>query len=107
MPLRASDARRLVRRLLDEGKFVSPGAGSHARREMDKDRLSDLDAVHVLRAGALREAEWENGSWRYRAQTPSMVFVAVFDPEPERMPGDGDDLGDLELCVVTGWRIRR
>jgi hypothetical protein len=35
-----------------------------------------------------------------------MVFVVVFDPEPERMPADGDDLGDVELIVVTGWRLR-
>jgi hypothetical protein len=35
-----------------------------------------------------------------------MVFVAVFDPEPDSMPTGEDDLGDLELVLVTGWRIR-
>jgi hypothetical protein len=107
MPLRAADARTLVRRLLQEGKFISPGAGTHARKEMDKDGLTDLDAVNVLRAGVVREAEWENGSWRYRVETPKMVFVAVFDPEPEAMPADSADLGDVELVVVTGWRCQR
>lgn len=106
MPLRATEARKLIRRLLDEGKFVSPGARTHARQEMDKDGLTDLDAVNVLRGGAVREAEFENGSWRHRVETPRMVFVAVFDPEPERMPAEGDDLGDVELVLVTGWRIR-
>src|SRR5579859_4013804 len=105
MPLRATDARKLIRRLLDEGKFISPGAGSHARKEMEKDGLTDLDAVNVLRGGSVREAEFENGSWRHRVETPRMVFVAAFDPEPEKMPADDEDL-DVELVLVTGWRIR-
>jgi len=106
MPLKALDARKLIRRLLDEGHFVSPGAGSHARKEMEKDGLSDLDAVNVLRGGVVREAEWENGSWRHRVETSRMVFVAVFDPELTVMPADDDDVGDVELVLVTGWRNR-
>jgi hypothetical protein len=106
MPLRATDARKLIRRLLDEGKFIAPGARSHARKEMEKDGLTDVDAVNVLRGGSVREAEFENGSWRHRVETPRMVFVAVFDPEPEKMPADDEDLGDVELVLVTGWRIR-
>ena len=83
MNLTAVDARKLIRRLLEEGSFVPPGAGSHARKEMDKDGLSDVDAVNVLRGGTVREPEWENGSWRYRVETPRMVFVVTFDPELE------------------------
>lgn len=105
MPLKATEARKLIRRLLDEGRFVSPGTRSHARREMDKDELSDLDAVNVLRGGAVREAEWENGSWRHRVETPKMVFVVTFDPEVQAMPADDADVGEVELIVVTGWRI--
>ena len=104
MPLKATDARKLIRRLLDDGRFISPGKGSHARKEMDKDGLTDLDAVNVLRAGIVREAEWENGSWRHRVDTPKMAFVVAFDPEPETMPADDDEIGDTELVVVTGWR---
>jgi hypothetical protein len=106
MSLKAADVRKLLRRLLDEGKFVSPGAKTHARREMEKDGLTDLDAVNVLRGGIVREAEWENGSWRYRVETLKIVFVATIDPEPAVMPGEDDDLGELELIVVTGWKIR-
>lgn len=73
---------------------------------MDKDRLTDVDAVNVLRGGAVREAEWQNGSWRYRVETPRIVFVVVLDPEPAKMPAADDDLADLELVLVTGWRIR-
>ncbi len=104
MPLRAPEARRLIRRLLDEGSFISPGAGTHARKEMEKDALTDVDAVNVLRGGVVREAEWENGSWRHRVETPKMVFVVTFDPEPDSMPKDDDSVGDVELVVVTGWR---
>jgi hypothetical protein len=53
MPLRATDARKLIRRLLDEGTFVSPGKNSHARKEMEKDGLTDVDAVNVLRGGTV------------------------------------------------------
>ena len=106
MPLRATDARKLIRRLLDEGRFVPPGTGTHARKEMDKDVLTDVDAVNVLRGGVVREAEFENGSWRHRVETPRMVFVVLFDPEPERMPADDADVGEMELVLVTGWRIR-
>jgi len=107
MPLKATDARKLIRRPLEEGRFVSPGAGTHAREEMEKDGLTDLDAVNVLRGGVAQEAEWENGSWRHRVETPRMVFVVVFDPEPAAMPADDEDLGDLELVLVTAWRLRR
>ena len=106
MPLKATEARKLIRRLLDEGKFISPGARSHARKEMEKDGLTDVDVVNVLRGGVVRDAEWENGCWRHRVETPKMVFIAAFDPEPDGMPEDDDDVGDVEVVVVTGWRLR-
>lgn len=74
---------------------------------MEKDGLTDLDAVNVLRAGAVREAEFENGSWRYRLETQRMVFVIAFDPEPETMPADEDSVDELEVVIVTGWRLSR
>ncbi len=104
--LKAADARQLIRRLLTEGRFVSPGAGSHARKEMEKDDIIDVDAVNVLRGGIVDEAEWENGSWRYRVRTAKMVFVVTIDPDPDALPGKDDDLEDMELVVVTGWRIK-
>jgi hypothetical protein len=62
MPLRSTDARKLIRRLLTEGIFViSP----QARDEMTKDNLSDQDALNVLRGGTVGEAERENVTgWR-------------------------------------------
>ena len=72
---------------------------------MEKDDLTDMDAVQVLRGGVVREAEWENGSWRYRVETPKIVFVVTFDPEPVNPPAEDQDLSDVELIIVTGWRI--
>jgi hypothetical protein len=105
MPLRATEARQLIRRLLEEGRFVSAGVGSHARKEMENDGLTDVDAVNVLRGGIVREAEWENGSWRYRVETQKIVFVVTFDPEPDE--GVPIDENETELIIVTAWRLRQ
>jgi hypothetical protein len=59
MPLRETDARRLLRRLLVEGVFV---VSPHARIEMNKDNLTDVDVANVLRGGVVQPPEWENGS---------------------------------------------
>jgi len=74
---------------------------------MEKDGLTDLDAVRVLRAGAVREAEWDNAGWRHKVETPKMVFVVTFDPEVNAMPKDNEALGDTELILVTAWKIRK
>jgi hypothetical protein len=36
-----------------------------------------------------------------------MVFVVTFDPEPTNVPADDEDVSELELIVVTGWRMQR
>ncbi len=101
MPLRETDARRFLRRLLEEGIFVlSP----HALIEMSKDNLTDVDVVNILRGGIVQPAEWENGSWRYRVLTQRMAAVAAFEPDVEALPADEDDVSEMELIVVTAWR---
>jgi hypothetical protein len=104
MPLGEIDARRLLRRLLEEGVFV---VSPHARHEMAKDGLTDLDIVNVLRGGRVQPAEWENGSWRYRAQTQRMAVVFAFEPEPGVLPDEASDLGEWELVVVTAWKQKQ
>ena len=74
---------------------------------MEKDALTDVDAVNVLRGGVVREAEWINGSWRHRVETQRMVFIVAFDPEPDELPRAGDGVADVEIIVVTGWRTQR
>ena len=101
MPLRETDARRLLRRLLVEGIFV---VSPHARDQMRKDNLTDVDVVNTLRGGVVQPAEWENGSGRYRGLTQRMAAVAAFEPDVEAVPADEDDVSEMELVVVTAWR---
>ncbi|MCL2725699.1 MAG: hypothetical protein FWD69_14815 [Polyangiaceae bacterium] len=104
MPMSAPEAKKLIRRLLQEGTFV---VCQHGRDEMNKDGLNDVDALNVLRAGAVQEAEWENGGWRYRICTPRMTFVVAFDPEPVSKVANDVDRYETELVVVTAWRSKR
>jgi hypothetical protein len=103
MPLRAADAKRLIRRLLEEGIYR---ARPHAQGEMAKDGLTDVDAANVLRGGVVNEAEYENGEWRFGVRTQRMHFVVTFEPDPATPPGDEEDLSGTEIVVVTAWRIR-
>lgn len=101
--MRETDARRLLRRLLEDGIFV---VSPHARIEMNKDNLTDVDVVNILRAGVVQPAEWENGSWRYRVFTQRMAAVAAFEPDVEAVPADDEDVSEMELIVVTAWRLK-
>jgi hypothetical protein len=86
-PLAAADARKLARAILIDGAVLFT---SHCLKELAKDGKTTLDAVNVLRGGAYREAEWENGAWRHRAHTQRMAVVIEFE-------------GEAELIVVTSF----
>ena len=90
-PLSSKAARDLARRIVADGSVVFSG---HAITEMKADHLTTQDALNTIRAGAYQPGEFENGSWRYRAQTQRMTFVIAFRDE-------------TELVVVTAWRHRR
>jgi hypothetical protein len=90
-PLRAADAKRYLRQILEEG-FVD--FTQHALDELASDVMTTVDAVNVLRAGVIREPEWENGAWRYRSETQK--YCVVFELESEE-----------ECLVVTAWRFNR
>jgi hypothetical protein len=97
VPLRKDDAKRLIRQLMQAGKFyLTP----HARTERDKDKLGDVDIVDVLRAGMVSEAEHENGEWRHQVRTQRITVVVAFEPAPD----EAEDENDVELVVVTVWR---
>lgn len=89
-PLDASQAKDLVRAILEDGELVF---SSHALDEMDKDNLVEQDGQNVLWAGKAHAGEYENGSYRYRFSTPRMVFVVAFWSEDSAV-------------VVTAWRIK-
>jgi hypothetical protein len=90
-PLDPVAAKRLILEILESGAWV---CSDHARTEMDKDGMSDQDAINVLRAGRHEPAEWENGRWRYRASTTRMVVIVQLESE-------------TELRLITGWRNKR
>jgi hypothetical protein len=64
---------------------------AHAMQEMAKDNLTRTDALNVMRAGMVAEAEWQNGGWRHQVSTPRIVVVVEFDTE-------------TRCIVVTAWR---
>ena len=70
----AAKARTLLREILTSGTLTYSG---HAKREMEKDKLTTQDLVNVLRAGVVEPSEFENGSWRHRVKTNAICVVVV------------------------------
>jgi hypothetical protein len=89
-PLSPHDARTLIREILTNGVYSFSG---HAEEEMEKDNLTHVDCVNVLRGGVVEPAEFENGSWRYKVRTARITVVIAFRSK-------------TKLRVVTAWRLR-
>jgi ABC-type multidrug transport system ATPase subunit len=79
-PLRAHEARDLVRKIVREGSIIPT---KHFKEEAAKDHLTILDATNVLLGGAVDEPEYENGSWRYRVRTHRIEVIVAFESEEE------------------------
>jgi hypothetical protein len=90
-PLRPADARKLLRAILASGEVVFTG---HALDEMERDGISQADAIGVLRSGVVEPAELERGSWRYRVRAHRTYVVAAFRSEGA-------------AAVITPWRLVR
>jgi hypothetical protein len=90
-PLKASDAKRLIRQILAKGTV---NFSEHALKEMAADNLTTVDCTNVLRGGVVEPPEFERQSWRYRIRTGRLYVVIVFRSE-------------TILTVVTAWRTRR
>jgi len=106
-PLSLQHARALARKILADGitRF-----SSHALEELKKDRLTEVDATNVIRAGIARAAEFENGSWRYRFDTPKIVVIIAFrnadDAELESELAAAPGAMKSKIAVVTAWRLK-
>jgi hypothetical protein len=89
-PLDPTEARRLIREIVtnQSGTLVFTG---HARDEMAKDDLDEVDCTRALRGGVVEPAEWENGRWRYRVHSFRVWVVVQF-------------ISEQALLVVTAWR---
>ena len=90
-PFDERKTKALLRSILDAGTVWF---SSHARIEMERDGLTQADALHVLRAGRMTEpAEFEKGAWRYRLRTRQALFVTAFR-------------SSTECVIVTAWRLK-
>jgi hypothetical protein len=90
-PLRPTEAKMLLRAILAGGEVVFT---NHALDEMNRDGISQADAIGVLRSGVVEPAEFERGSWRYRVRAQHTYVVAAFRSE-------------VAAVVVTAWRVVR
>lgn len=91
-PLKPSDARRLIHQILKHGDVTY--AQPHAVQRMEQREMDTSDCINILRGGAVKDGEYENGSWRYRVETPKMAVVVTFIDEDE-------------LMIVTAWREKK
>ena len=90
-PLGPAEVRRLLRAILDDGEVSFT---NHALDEMEQDKISQAEAIGVLRSGRVEPAEFERGSWRYRVCAQRTYVVAAFR-------------SDLSAVIVTAWRVMR
>lgn len=91
-PLKPSEARKLIQHILKDGYVTY--SRPHAIDRMKEREMDTSDCINILRGGKVREGEYENGSWRYRVETPKMAVVVTFVAEDE-------------LMIVTAWREKR
>jgi hypothetical protein len=91
-PLAACHAKTLAKKILEaeDGEIVFT---DHCNAELAKDDRSTGDCLNAIRGGAYHEAEFENGSWRYRIETGKVGVIFQFRSE-------------TEILVVTAWRMK-
>lgn len=90
-PLKATEAKKQIRLILDEGEVVF--RDPHFAQRMAERTITRQDVMNTLRAGIVDEAEYENGEWRHRVRTASFTVIVCF-PEDE----------GLLLAACTCWR---
>ena len=90
-PFDPQEAKKRIRSILETGVVTPSG---HAMDEMEKDGLTMVDCINVLRGGWVEPGEWERGSWRYRVRTARICVVVAFRSESK-------------LAIVTAWRERQ
>ena len=91
-PLSSDVATKLIHTIIREGSVTF---SAHALKELGDDQLTTVDAVNVMRAGAVTERpDLIAHTWRYRIHTQRICVVVAFRSEQE-------------LVVVTAWRAKR
>lgn len=92
-----NQARKLVSQIVKSQ--ASPFIFSrHALVELENDDLTTADALNVLKspdAKILNDAEFSNGTYRYRIETAYILVVIAFSEDGEK------------IIVVTVWDKRK
>lgn len=87
------EARKLVSKIANKHS-VNIRFSKHALDEIKKDNLTISDILNVIKSShsrILSDAEFENGSYRYRLETAKIMVVIAF-------------ISKDCLVVVTSWR---
>ena len=81
-PMNSIQARNLGRWILKFGNVVFT---DHVYLRMDSASppLTEVDVINVIRAGAYKPPEIQNGSWRYRIETQKMFVAIAFNSSRE------------------------
>ena len=84
-------AKKAIREVLNTGTL---SFSSHAYKEMENDKMSEVDVKNTLRGGTCKIVEFEKGSWRYRFETSRFAAVVAFRAEDH-------------AAVVTAWKFKK
>ena len=87
-PLTPPKAKQVILRSLAIGDIRF---SKHALEEMEKDGITQHEAIGILRSGVVEPAEFEKGSWRHRVRARRSVVVVTFRSE-------------ATTVVVTAWK---
>jgi hypothetical protein len=90
-PLTTAQVRSLLNGILAAGARIT--FAPHVDDSMAKRQVSLQEILAVLRGGAVRPGEFENGSWRYQVRGGRLTVVVTFRSET------------WVICVTT-WRNR-
>jgi len=92
-PLQCDEPRKLLREILAKKGHVSirERFSLHADDRTKVRKVSDLECLAAVRAGAVVGREFEKGTWRYRVEAAGVCLIVAFRSESE-------------FRIVTAWR---
>ncbi|MCP5464761.1 MAG: DUF4258 domain-containing protein [Deltaproteobacteria bacterium] len=77
--LRAGQANKVLKQILNQGESHYIVFSKHCRKEMSDDNLTSVDIINVLQGGRIiDDPELEKGTYRYRVETPNIIVVIAF-----------------------------
>lgn len=93
--LSKEEARKLISKIVLEGKNNYVIFTTHALNQLEERDLLTTDILNIVKSADSKihdGGEFENGSYRYRLETRTILVVISFHPKGER------------IIIVTSWR---